>query len=71
MSPTTTLEERVARLEHEVDEMKRHSNGAVETPWWKKTVGTMRDFPEWAEAVRLGRQVCDEESSSDAGEGKP
>lgn len=55
---TLSLEERVAALEAEVEQLKRQFTGQPldDTPWWKKIVGTFKDDPEYEEAMRLGRE---------------
>ncbi len=53
----TDLEERVARLEAEVSQMKNTSaETADDGPWWKKVVGIFADDPTFEEAMRLGRE---------------
>jgi hypothetical protein len=53
-----SLEQRLSSLEHEVDEIKqrlarRPSNGN----WVAARSGSMKDFPEFEEVVRLGREA--------------
>ena len=54
----TSLEERMAALEADVDRLKEQlaieSPQAV-SPWWEKIYGTFADSPEYEEAMRLGR----------------
>lgn len=54
----TELEERVARLEAEVERLKQGSVGAtpVKKPWWEEIRGTFKDDPAYKEAMRLGRE---------------
>ncbi len=54
-----SLEERVSALESELAGVKERLNEARPQPagaWWKKLVGIYRDDPEFAEAMRLGRE---------------
>lgn len=51
------LEERVARLEAEVAQMKKMPLETTDNgPWWKKVVGIFADDPTFEEAMRLGRE---------------
>jgi len=63
-----TLEERVAELEAEVEQLKqqREMDKSDDTvPWWKKIVGVYQNDPEFEEAVRLGREWRESEGPSD------
>lgn len=52
----TSLEDRVARLEAEVEKLRRAQPVlASETPWWERVHGMFADSPDFDEAVRLGR----------------
>ena len=52
-----SLEERVTALETEVAQLKQERvNAQMETPWWEKIWGTFKDDPDYAEAMRLGRE---------------
>lgn len=53
----TPLEDRVARLEAEVEKLRKaqpvlHS----EKPWWERVQGMFKDSPDFDEATRLGRE---------------
>lgn len=51
------LEERLTRLEAEVERLKQERKSVpIEEPWWKKIVGVYRDDPEFDEAEREWRQ---------------
>lgn len=67
--PPTTLEDRMMTVERELSvveselvEVKRQlaavlsGEPPVRTGWLKQVIGSMRDFPEFAEVVRLGRE---------------
>lgn len=57
MSQQNGLEQRVAQLEAEVAELKRHLNLPLSTPdWIARISGSMKDYPEFDEVVRLGRE---------------
>lgn len=52
------LEERLTRLEAEVEALKRE-RAVVEParkPWWEEIRGTFKDDPAYVEAMRLGRE---------------
>jgi hypothetical protein len=53
---TSTLEERVARLEREVLTLKRQLPKPTAVPWWEQISGGFADVPAFAEATELGRQ---------------
>lgn len=56
---TLSLEERVAALEAELQQMKQSQGlkGASDAPrGWRRIVGTFKDDPEFEEAVRAGRE---------------
>ncbi len=68
----TEIEERLTRLEAEVEALKRQRADAapVKKPWWEEIRGTFKNDPAYVEAMQLGRewrqsqQVEDEETGS-------
>jgi hypothetical protein len=60
MGQTTTLEERVRRLERDVDELKRVSVPAADR-WIDRIAGTFKDVAEFDEVLRLGREIREED----------
>ena len=60
--PATTLEDRVLTVERELIEVKRQlaevrsGETPAKTGWLKQVIGSMSDFPDFAEVVRLGRE---------------
>lgn len=63
-----SLEERVAELEAEVQQLKQQrelgkSDDTV--PWWKKIVGVYQDVPEFEEVVRFGQEWRRQEEPSE------
>jgi hypothetical protein len=57
MSQQNGLEERVAKLEAEVAELKTRLGLPVATPdWIARISGSMKDYPEFEEVTRLGRE---------------
>jgi hypothetical protein len=58
-----TLEERVATLETELATLKqnRTCNGDS-ADWVADLSGSLKDYPEWMEIVRIGRELCEEEA---------
>jgi uncharacterized small protein (DUF1192 family) len=57
-SSMPSVEERLASLEEEVARLKaaKSNDEANALPWWEKIRGTFKDDPDYAEAMRLGRQ---------------
>lgn len=52
------LEERVARLEDELRQLKdRSAKEQAQEPWWQKSAGMFEGDKAFAEIVRLGRQI--------------
>lgn len=51
-----TLEERVAALEEQVEELSREKEPTCETPWWERHIGLFKDSPNFEEAMRLGAE---------------
>ncbi|MCW3100847.1 MAG: hypothetical protein JWL77_6465 [Chthonomonadaceae bacterium] len=58
MTAVSDLEERLTRLEKEVEALKREHTGVVsdKTPWWEQISGVFKGSSEFEEAVRLGRE---------------
>jgi len=58
MIAVTELEERLRRLETEVEALKKERARVVPDtkPWWEQISGVFKDSPEFEEAVRLGRE---------------
>ena len=57
MPNTLSLEERVAKLEQEIASLKAQSSKGEQTAQWPWNVcGSMKDFPEFDEVLRLGRE---------------
>jgi len=54
---TLTLEQRVAKLERELELLKQQSNGKA-TDWYDSVTGSMKDIPE--EVYREFRNCCSE-----------
>jgi hypothetical protein len=63
--PTTSLEQRVAALEFEVQELKgqqRSLSARKPNPnWFRQVAGSMKDFPEFKEVRQLMRESRDAE----------
>ena len=56
MPNTLSLEERVAKLEQEITLLKAQTSKIEKKPQWPWNVcGSMKDFPEFDEVLRLGR----------------
>ena len=69
--PALTLEERVAVLEAEVEQLKQQKEthqldkSDETTTWWKRIVGIHANNPGFEEAVRLGREWRESEDVPD------
>ena len=58
MSENTLLEERLTAVERELAELKDHVFRSQHArPWFEKMIGSMKDYPEFAEVVKLGREI--------------
>jgi hypothetical protein len=58
MSDNVALEERLTAVERDLAELKDHILHADrQRPWFEKMIGTMKDYPEFAEVVKLGREI--------------
>ena len=56
MSGASDFNERLEKLEAEVAELKRQS-AAKSNDWFSVVAGSFKDDPEFAEIVRLGREI--------------
>jgi len=62
MSQTLSLEERIARIEIELLELKHKFNeSGTKKDWIKKVEGTFENRPEFDEVLRLGKEIRDAE----------
>ncbi len=54
----TELEERLTRLEAEVEALKRGRalTAPAKKPWWEEIRGTFKNDPAYIEAMQLGRE---------------
>jgi len=66
---TSTLEERIALLEQEVVQLKRHIPPSASVPWWEQISGVFAEVTAFDEAVDLGRQY--REAQRPAADGDP
>jgi hypothetical protein len=69
MSSTVTLESRLQAVEKVVADLQErilHVPGG--RPWYEAIVGSMKDYPEFEEVVRFGRELreADRETSEPA-----
>jgi hypothetical protein len=56
MSINTPLEERVSRLESELEALKQQVTKTVNKTTWEQACGTFKHDPDFAEVLRLGRE---------------
>ena len=54
---TEKLEQRLARVEKEVAEIKAALSGKQIQPWYRQIVGSFACDPAFAEIIRLGRLI--------------
>ncbi len=61
MPITATVEERLAKLEREVANLQQTSSLKASSgeSWVDEYAGSMKDYPEWGEIVRLGREIAE------------
>jgi hypothetical protein len=54
-----SVEQRLARLEDEVRKIRERleANSTGGQPWWKSIIGTHENDADFAEIVRLGREI--------------
>ncbi len=58
MTDNATLEARLEVVERELAELKRHVFRAeAMRPWYQRMIGSMKDYPEFDEVVRLAREI--------------
>jgi hypothetical protein len=58
MATVSDLEERVRRLEADLAALKQRVAGQEDAlTWIERVSGSMKDFPEFEEVVRLGRDL--------------
>jgi hypothetical protein len=58
MSQERTLEQRLAALEREVVQLKQRLDQlAPGENWVDRVTGSMKDFPEFGEVLRLGAEI--------------
>ncbi len=56
MSDTTDFEQRLAVLERDIAELKRRVGSSETNNWIRAMTGSMKDYPEFEEVLRLGRE---------------
>lgn len=61
------LEQRLARLEAEVERLKqeRSDTEKLKQPWWEQIRGGFKNDPAYIEAMRLGREWRTSQKSAD------
>jgi hypothetical protein len=69
MSELITLEARLEAVEKDLAELKDIVRHAPDSrPWYERTIGSMKDYPEFSEVARLGRELrkADHDASTSA-----
>jgi hypothetical protein len=58
MGENLGLEERLTAVERDLADLRNHVLGSRRAaPWFKKMIGSMKDYPEFEEVVQLGREI--------------
>ena len=58
MSESRTVEARLEAVERDIAELRGLVQPAsAKHPWYERMVGSMKDYPEFADVVRLGREL--------------
>jgi hypothetical protein len=58
MVENSALEERLTAVERDLADLKSRVAGSQrKAPWFEKMVGSMKDYPEFEEVVKLGREI--------------
>jgi hypothetical protein len=57
MSEIPTVEQRLEKLEADVAELRRQSAAGIKKEWLSKVAGSFRNDPDFAEIVKLGREI--------------
>jgi len=62
MPQKTSVDERLSALEQDVAQLKRQiESSSGKKNWIKQITGSFKDDPEFAEVVRLGKEIRDAE----------
>jgi hypothetical protein len=65
-----SIEERLRTLEEEVAFLKQQVSAAAQNgKWWERVCDSMRDFPEFEQVLRLGREYRQRQRHSDEDDG--
>ena len=51
------LEERLARVERELEDVKATLAKDTPIPWWQQITGSFKDDPVFDEIIRLGAEI--------------
>jgi hypothetical protein len=63
---TASVEERLAKVEKEIEELKaKTENQSSKQGWLKKIEGSFQDDPDFLEIVKLGKEARDAEKPQD------
>ncbi len=57
MPETLTVEQRLEKLEADVAELRRQSASEKKKDWLSQVAGSFRNDPDFAEIVKLGREI--------------
>jgi hypothetical protein len=66
MSEEPTIEQRLAALEAEVARLKERLERLAPENWVERISGSMKDYPEFEEVVRLGQEFRRSQQPPDA-----
>ncbi len=65
MPETPTVEQRLEKLEADVAELRRQSAGEKNKDWLSQVAGSFRNDPDFAEIVKLGREIREADRPQD------
>ena len=68
MSDVTAVEQRLARIESELEAIKARLDPTTKTDWISQMSGQFRNDPVFDEIVRLGKEIRDSEACEDDGQ---
>ena len=58
MGENLALEDRLTAVERDLADLKNRVLGSQhEAPWFERMIGSMKDYPEFEEVVKLGREI--------------
>ena len=65
MDDSRTIEERLATVERELAELKSRLPALPKANWIEAITGSMKDYPEFDEVLRHGKEIRDADRPTD------